>query len=565
MSILFNFTTIIFVKRFIRKAKYFLGYFMVMKTNNEVTAYNTMKVSAILVVENESAHLNNAIESVLFQTYHDLEVVVVIDPSYTPEAMSNLSVYKTNSQFKLYIYKNEKGISSALNGAIIDSSGDWIIILNTNTCIEEAAIELAMNEIKLKPDTLFGICGNHIAAVDFTPNDFISDKQFIFSLLLQREELSQFNIINKKVFVKIGLYDSRFDGAQKYDIAMKAAFHFPDLSIAYFPEVVFQKESTLQYPENNIPEKIKVAQIKSEAKLRMEIRSGVFDKLVSFVILSYEKKEQTIQCIENIKSFVQIPHEIILFDNCSLPESQDYLRMHLKDKSDVFITFSDKNLGCPGGRHEAVKKAKGDYVVYLDNDIYIKEGWIEEILIRALSDKRIMAVTSKTVFPDGKIQFNGGKFRITDGFIKFSLIDYNLEETDIRATQWYLCDWVPGGSTLFKKEIIEKIDFSAGYINAFEDNDIALQIHKLGYIVVNCPIAKVCHNHIYFENKKTKTEKRYVKARYNNEGLIQSFLNFYKRNDLIIEDAYIFSLFSLNGKPYEKIKGFVNELLQEYE
>ena len=109
-----------------------------------------------------------------------------------------------------------------------------------------------------------------------------------------------------------------------------------------------------------------------------------------------------------------------------------------------------------------------------------------------------------------------------------------------------------------------KIDFSAGYINAFEDNDVALQIHNLGYKVVNCPCAKVVHNHIYYDDKKTKTEKRYLKGRYNNEGLILSFLNFYKRNNLILEDTFIYSLFSLNGKSNEKKKAFVNNLLKEY-
>ncbi len=570
VGFLFNFNAIVFYKRFSRKVKRFSDKISGKKTAIEIAPYNNDKVTMIIVIDNDSDNFQKSLESALSQTYNDLEVIAVIDPSYTMGVMNILQGFITNPRFKLFIHQPYKGISSALNAAIIDSTGDWISVLNSNDWMEDDAIQKLMNELKSKSGTIFGFSellnnGKEQAGdKNLFPIEYAG--KYIFSTLLKYETLSFFSIINKKVFLSTGLYDSRFDGVQDYDIALKSAFHFPDSSFVYLPEILHHHQITEVGQVNPISDRIKnkINRIREEARLRIELRDGVFDKLVSFVILSYEKKEMTIKCIENIQSLARMPYEIILFDNGSLPESQEFLRAHLVDAKNVYVTFSDKNLGCPGGRHEAVKKAKGDYIIYLDNDIFITEGWIEELLITAKSDEKVMAVTSKTVFPDGKVQFNGGKYQIRDGFIKFTLIDFGLNETDIRTAQWHSCDWVPGGATLFKKEIINKIDFSAGYINAFEDNDVALQIHNLGYKVVNCPCAKVVHNHIYYDDKKTKTEKRYLKGRYNNEGLILSFLNFYKRNNLILEDTFIYSLFSLNGKSNEKKKAFVNNLLKEY-
>lgn len=111
----------------------------------------------------------------------------------------------------------------------------------------------------------------------------------------------------------------------------------------------------------------------------------------------------------------------------------------------------------------------------------------------------------------------------------------------------YDYDWIPGGATLYKRDIYEKVSICDEYENAYEDNDFSFNVKKLGYRLVNCPTAKVIHNHVYYDKKSAITEKAYMDSRYNHEALKRSVVAFYKRHGLIIKDEYIYKIFGFSG------------------
>jgi GT2 family glycosyltransferase len=562
-GLLFNFSSIILYKRLSRKIK---GLFRslsggLMKNNH--FSYDTGKVCLIIIADSDSEQLKKTLDFAIGQTYSDFEIIIISDKSDIHIRTAIIEHYAHVLGIKQIDFNKEDGRHTILNQTIINSSGDWITILYAGEWLEPDAIEKWMAALKSLDGVLFGFTDNSDNDNYHLTNN--PDTTATFQKLFIRDPGSFATLINKKVFLKTGLFEQRFDGLVDYDIALKAAFHFPDTYFVQLQHEMFHLASEIEHIKSRgekLPEKL--ANIREEASLRMAFRNGQHDQMVSFIIMSFEKKEMTLQCIQTIKSKVKIPHEIILYDNGSLPETRKFIQTNIEIIPDVIVIYAKENSGLGKSRHEAFKKTTGDYIVNVDNDIFIGDHWIEELIIKARSDDNIMAVTGKTVFPDGKLQFNGGKFVMHDGFIKFSLIDFGLPENDIHSALWNTCDWVPGGTTLFKRELLNKIDFSSGYINAFEDLDMAFQIYRMGYKVANCPSAKAVHNHIYFTDKRSKRENRYIKARYNNDGLIRSYLNFYRRYHLILEDTYIFTLFSLNGKSNEKKRAFVNQLVKKY-
>ena len=72
--------------------------------------------------------------------------------------------------------------------------------------------------------------------------------------------------------------------------------------------------------------------IQKEARMREAIRQGSFDKFVSIIMLSYGKEKQTLKAIEGLQRTVKIPHEIILYDNGSRPETVEFLKTHIDGK-----------------------------------------------------------------------------------------------------------------------------------------------------------------------------------------------------------------------------------------
>ena len=80
-------------------------------------------VSIIIPVYNGSNYLTEAIESALSQTYENIEIIIVNDGSTDNKATENIALsYKEKIR---YIYKENGGVSSALNEGIKHMRGEW--------------------------------------------------------------------------------------------------------------------------------------------------------------------------------------------------------------------------------------------------------------------------------------------------------------------------------------------------------------------------------------------------------------------------------------------------------
>jgi GT2 family glycosyltransferase len=534
---------------------------------NEKASDNEM-VSIIIPVYNNAKYLKQCIQSAINQTYTNFEVVVVDDCSSDKEVSPILESFNNFPNYKYYKNDYNSGISATMNHAIIKADGEWIAFLDCDDWLDPDAIKKLMDCLKSKPGAVYGYSDrlNEFEIDGCSKIETFRNRptENYFKELLIGMYTSHLKIISKEVFLKIGLHESRFDGAQDYDIALKTAFYFGD-AFAYLSEPVYhhrihEKQTTI---ESSRKIEYIVSNLKNEARSRMDIRQGKLNKFVSFVILSFEKKEMTLQCVEAIKNTVKVPHEVIVFDNASSYETVSFLKNNVESIENVKMVYSENNLGCPGGRRKATQLAQGDYIINLDNDIIVTDGWIEELIVRAESSQKVGAVCCKTVFPNGKVQFNGGSYVVKEDFISFYLTDIEKSEKDSETAMWHECGWVPGGATLFKREVVKELDYSEGYINAFEDNDVALQISRMGYKMFNCPSAKVYHHHIMHDSEQVNKEKDYMKVRYNSEGFIQSLVNFYIRNKLIINDPFVYRLMNMEGLNNEQKRKKIKELSEE--
>ena len=87
------------------------------------------EVSVIIPTYNYARYINQAIKSVLSQSFHDLEIIIVDDGS-TDGTKDVVSTFKDSRI--TYIYQNNRGISSARNIGIGFSSGEYIGFLDAD-------------------------------------------------------------------------------------------------------------------------------------------------------------------------------------------------------------------------------------------------------------------------------------------------------------------------------------------------------------------------------------------------------------------------------------------------
>jgi len=523
-------------------------------------------VSVIIPVYNNAAYLEQCFESVRKQTYKNIEVIIVDDCSPDSTVRDILRRYEGYSNFYIYYNDINSGICETTNKAMCKANGEWFAFLDCDDWLDEAAIEKMYNCLKNKPGAVFGYSNrynydNKLGSkeeVDFSCRPTIEYEKNLYIGMYT----SHLKMIHRTVFEKVGLFDSNFNGTQDYDISLKIAHYLGDTAFAFLPEAIYyhrvhEKQTTETQNESMM---VQTLQLKKNAEIRMKIRDGQYEKKISIIVLSFNKVEQTIECIDAIRRTVTIPYEIIIWDNKSNNKTIDILKEKIEPLPEVTVIYSEKNLGCGGGRRKALTYAKSDYIIFLDNDIVVSDGWLTELIVRLESDEKVAAVNCKVVFPDQKVQINSLHYVVEEPFITFSLGGVNALASDLSTCLWKENDWINGGATIYKKEILESIEGLDEYPNSFEDNEASMQMKEKGYVLLNSPISVVVHNHINYVSTE-KVEKEYMEARYNQNNLIISAVVFYRRNGLIINDPYIFRLMGVESQDRIMIQRKFDELI----
>jgi len=536
----------------IKRLLYRLGILQRSLTTRRRAATSPM-ISIIVPVYNRSTFLRQALESALVQDYDRYEVVAVDDFSSEPavgEILRDLD--QRYQRLKVFYHTDNQGISATLNDAVLHTQGDYIAFLDCDDYLPPFALRKVVEAIKAHPDLGYFFSdrinvneqGENIERVTFVNR---RRDNYLRELLIGMFT-DHLKVVRREAFLEVGWHDARFDAVQDYDFALRYAFRYPT-GFGYINDALYhhriypaQISSALADHQQALAE-----QARQMTELRAAVRSGEFIHKISIVVLSFNKMEHTLRCIETLKQHLRGDYEIILFDNASSRETVETLERHFSRDPVVRLYFSPKNLGCPGGRKQAIAYAEGDYVITLDNDIIVTPGWIEELIARAEEDPAIGGVCSKVIFPDGKIQYNGGLARFHEGFVEFSLIDAWKSADNLTTLERQDCDWIAGGATLYRREVYEQTSICDEFENAFEDNDFSLNVKKLGYRLVNCPTARVIHNHVYYDASAAE-EKEYMAQRYDHAALKRSVLAFYRRHGLIIQDDYVYRVFGFSGR-----------------
>lgn len=515
------------------------------------------KVSLVIPIYNHAEHLDACIKSSIDQDYKNLEIIIVDDASPDPRVQTLLNKYKNNAQVKLFSNEKNMGISETQNKAIIHSTGEIIAFLDCDDFLSQNAITCALQYWDKSTVYL------HTARTNVDKFDMVIQRISFehlprtdyFRENLERMYATHFKLIRRDVFAHVGLFDPRFDVAQDYDMLMRIAFHYPSSAFVFAPEFLYyhriheKQESAKKLDKQRHNTSI----VQNEARLRKKISEGIFDKMVSIIMLSYGKYEQTYEAIKSISETVKIPFELILFDNGSDSETVNFLKTKIVQQFPfVKLVLNETNLGPAEGRNQALKHAKGDYYIIFDNDEVAQPGWIEELLVRGEASPDIGAVVPRVFFPDNKLQFSGGGIKyISEKVIELLRYDMGISRFDPSTAQFRECEWVPIGATLFK--VNPSTYLHSGYQNLFEDAGVSFALRKQGYRLVNAPGALVLHNHFMFRDKFSM-KKKYLDDRYNPDGMLRSIASFYGENNLIIYDEYSWKENGIGKLSLEELK-----------
>ena len=210
---------------------------------------------------------------------------------------------------------------------------------------------------------------------------------------------------------------------------------------------------------------------------------------VSIVIPVFNHFELTYACIEAISARSDGPsYEILVVDD----GSSDCTAEMLASIDGVRVVRNAAQLGFIGACNAGAAAARGQYLVFLNNDTEVQPGWLRELRATFDAEPSAGIVGCKLVFADGKLQEAGGiVFR--DG--RAALVG-RWDDPD-RPQYSYLrrADYCSGAAIMIPRALFESLGgfdthFSPAY---YEDTDLACRVRQAGREVFYQPLAVVVH------------------------------------------------------------------------
>ncbi len=194
------------------------------------------------------------------------------------------------------------------------------------------------------------------------------------------------------------------------------------------------------------------------------------------VIPVYNQLEYTKPCLASIKKHTHYPYRIIIVDDASNKETQEYLD-DLDKKQEIVLIRNESNLGWLKSANKGMRYAKAEYICLMNNDTLATDSWLKEMININEKEKDIGLINPSWEKPNRR-----------------PLDDYAASIKRFRG-QYIEMDWARGFCILIKRELVDKIGYfdevySPGY---FDDHDFSVRAIKTGFRCVRAKASFVWH------------------------------------------------------------------------
>ncbi len=213
---------------------------------------------------------------------------------------------------------------------------------------------------------------------------------------------------------------------------------------------------------------------------------------VFIIILNWNGKEDTIECIESVKLLRYPNFEIVIVDNGSTDSSEDVIKNKYPY---IKLIQTGDNLGYAEGNNIGIRYAMekdADYVFLLNNDTIVEKDALDNLVDYAEKKSMIGIVGPKILlyhdqnviwFAGGIIDFFSGLSHKGGGKKDDGTFD-EIQETD----------YITGCALLIKSDVINKIGLmDRNYFLLFEEADWCLRARNSGFKLFYVPTARVYH------------------------------------------------------------------------
>lgn len=478
--------------------------------------------------------LKAAIQSVLDQVYPCWELCIADDAS-TEEIRALLREYAAQDSRIRVVFRKENGhIAAASNSALSLAKGEYIALLDHDDRLAPEALYEVVSLLNQHPevDMVYSdedkLDQQNQRVHPFFKPDWCPDS------FLSRMYTCHLGIYRRRLVETIGGFREGYEGSQDYDLVLRLTeqteriFHLPKVLYHWRMHTASTASSpiTKTYAEEAAKraivdacqrrgETVQAVVTNPEAPGVYIVRYQITEyKLVSIIIPTRNLGRTLDQCLQSVFENSTYPnYEVILLDNGSdeietletIDRWQQQEPARLKRYPlDIPFNYSKIN-------NYAVAQAKGEYLLFLNNDIeVVTADWIESMIEQAQRPS-IGAVGALLLYPDNTIQHAGvvlGIGGIAGHSHKYYPNDHRGYFSQLVSVNNYSA--ITAACLMCRREVFEQIGgFDEALAVAFNDVDLCLKMGQLGYRNVFLPHVVLYHH----ESKTRGTENTLAKQR----------------------------------------------------
>lgn len=198
--------------------------------SNQTNKTELPKVSIVTVCYNAATTIEDTIQSVINQTYPNIEYIIV-DGGSTDGTLDIIKKYEKH--IAKWVSEPDEGIYDAMNKGIKMSTGEIIGIINADDWYEQDIIKEIINTFldDINIDLIFG----DLRVCDFQKNIILMKLGNLIQKRLKDALWHPTMFVKKEVYNRYGLYDIRFSFIADYDFMCRIA---SSINKKYLPKVI---------------------------------------------------------------------------------------------------------------------------------------------------------------------------------------------------------------------------------------------------------------------------------------------------------------------------------------
>lgn len=460
-------------------------------------------------------YLKELLESVRRQSYENWQLCLA---DGSPDDKAKEFIEKHYGREKRIVYRKLEengGISVNTNEAVALATGEYLMLCDHDDTLEPDALYEIVKAINdTGADVLYtdedkvSMDGQHYFDPNFKPD---------FNLFRLRENnyICHIFVVKKSLTDETGLLRSEFDGAQDFDFILRCCEKAQ--KITHIPKVLYHwrchMDSTAADPSSKAyayeagrkAVREHYQRLGIDAKVEMTERPGWYrshvkvqgNPLISVIIPNKDHTDDLELCLFSMtRKSTYRNYEILIVENNSEKEETFEYYKKLPDRyPKARVLTWEKEFNYSAINNFAAKEEKGEYLLFLNNDVEIlTPDWMEEML-QNCQQEDVAAVGAKLYYPDDTIQHAGVVLGL-GGIAGHIMCRASREDPGYfgRMISVQEISAVTAACMMVKKSDFDAVGgLDETFQVAFNDIDLCMKFRAAGKKIIFTPYAELYH------------------------------------------------------------------------